>query len=149
MVAAAVVALDQVTKSLALANLEAPIELIDGVLRLRLVYNPGGAFGVLQGVPSFFLISTAVIIVLILLWARNVQSPGWSVPLGLVLGGGVGNLIDRLLRDTDGRVVDFVDLYVWPVFNVADAAISLGVVALLVLSFRAERGRGDEEGDRP
>jgi signal peptidase II len=56
-----------------------------------------------------------------------------------VLGGGLGNLFDRVFRDTDGRVVDFVDLHVWPVFNVADSAITIGVIALLIMSFRAER----------
>jgi signal peptidase II len=65
----------------------------------------------------------------------------------LVLGGGLGNLFDRVFRDTDGRVVDFVDLHVWPVFNVADSAITIGVIALLVMSFRAER-TPDGAGER-
>ena len=148
--AAVVAAVDQLTKSLALDKLaDGPVEVIDGVLTLRLTFNPGGAFGVLQGVPNFFLIATIVIVVFILYWARTVQSILWAVPLGLVLGGGLGNLFDRLLRDTDGRVVDFVDLHVWPVFNVADSAITLGVIALLFMSFRAERGPGNVESGAP
>ena len=149
--AAAVAAVDQLTKSLALDKLaDGPVEVIDGVLTLRLTFNPGGAFGVLQGVPNFFLIATVVIVVFILYWARTVQSTAWAIPLGLVLGGGLGNLADRVFRDTDGRVVDFADLQVWPVFNVADSAITIGVLALLVMSFRAERTTddNDDRGDR-
>ena len=138
--AAVVVVVDQVTKSLALENLaDGPVDVIEGILTLRLTYNPGGAFGVLQGVPNFFLIATTVIVIFILYWARTVQSAAWAIPLGLVLGGGLGNLFDRVFRETDGRVVDFVDLHVWPVFNVADSAITIGVIALLIMSFRAER----------
>ena len=142
--AAVIVVIDQVTKSLALENLsDGPVDVIEGILTLRLTYNPGGAFGVLQGVPNFFLIATAVIVIFILYWARTVQSAAWAVPLGLVLGGGLGNLYDRVFRETDGRVVDFVDLHVWPVFNVADSAITLGVITLLIMSFRAERQPDD------
>ncbi len=148
--AAAVVVADQFTKSLALEGLaDGPIDLIEGVLTLRLTFNPGGAFGVLQGVPNFFLISTVVIVLLILFWARTVESRRWAIPLGLVLGGGLGNLADRLFRDTDGQVVDFVDLHVWPVFNVADTAISIGVVLLLIMSFRAGRSEDDSREDDP
>lgn len=144
--AAAVVVADQFTKSLALESLaDGPIDLIEGALTLRLTYNPGGAFGVLQGVPNFFLISSVVIVVLILFWARTVESRKWAIPLGLVLGGGLGNLADRLFRDTNGQVVDFVDLHVWPVFNLADSAISVGVVVLLVMSFRAGRQPAGDE----
>jgi signal peptidase II len=144
--AAAVVVADQFTKSLALEGLaDGPIDLIEGALTLRLTYNPGGAFGVLQGVPNFFLISSVVIVVLILFWARTVESRKWAIPLGLVLGGGLGNLVDRLFRDTNGQVVDFVDLHVWPVFNLADSAISVGVVVLLIMSFRAGRQPAGDE----
>jgi signal peptidase II len=142
--AAVIVVVDQVTKSLALENLaDGPVDVIEGILTLRLTYNPGGAFGVLQGVPNFFLIATTVIVIFILYWARTVESAAWAIPLGLVLGGGLGNLFDRVFRDTDGRVVDFVDLHVWPVFNVADSAITIGVIALLIMSFRAERQPND------
>jgi signal peptidase II len=54
----------------------------------------------------------------------------------MVLGGGLGNLFDRVVRDTGGRVVDFIDLHVWPVFNVADSAIVLGVIGLLIVTAR-------------
>lgn len=137
--AVAVVALDQLTKELALGALaDGPVEVIPGVLSLRLVFNSGGAFGIFQGAPGVFLVATVAVIVLILIWARGVE-PAWDIPLGMVLGGGIGNVTDRLLRDTGGRVVDFVDLQVWPVFNLADSAIVVGVGVLLILSFIAER----------
>lgn len=137
---AAVIGLDQLTKQLALDRLaDAPIDIIDGVLSLRLSYNPGGAFGILQGIPVFFLISTVVVALAIVLWARKVEEPSWGVCLGMVLGGGLGNLIDRVFRSTGGRVVDFIDLHVWPIFNVADSFIVIGVALLLILSVRADR----------
>ncbi|CAN5616560.1 N/A [soil metagenome] len=138
-IAAAVVALDQVTKDLALRYLaEGPINLVPGALTLRLTYNSGGAFGLLQGLPGVFLVLSLVITVGILLWARNVEERSWGVPLGLILGGGVGNVVDRVFRSTGGRVVDFVDLHVWPVFNLADSAIVVGVGVILVLSARSQ-----------
>lgn len=132
-----VVTLDQVTKDLALKALaDGPIHLIDGALTLRLTYNPGGAFGLLQGLPGFFLVATIVVTGVVLLWARHLEGARYLVPLGLVLGGGFGNLTDRIFRDTDGAVVDFVDLHVWPVFNLADSCIVIGVLTLLVLTAR-------------
>lgn len=143
-VAAIVVLLDQLTKQWALGALrDGPIHVIDGAVSLRLTYNPGGAFGILQGVPGFFLVATLAVVVLILVWVRQLDDPRWAFPLGLVLGGGLGNVFDRLFRDTGGQVVDFVDLHVWPVFNLADACISTGVLVLLVLSFRAGKGSGE------
>lgn len=136
-VGALVVALDQATKTLALETLDRPVDVLGGFVTFRITINSGGAFGVLQGVPGFFLVATIGIIAGILLWARNVEHRGWLTALGLVLGGGVGNVIDRMVRD-HGGVVDFVDLHWWPVFNVADACIVTGVGLLLLLGTRAE-----------
>jgi signal peptidase II len=135
--AGTVVALDQITKSLALSALrDGPIDLLGGALTLNLTFNPGGAFGILRGLPGFFLVATIVVIVLILVWAHKLDDQRWSIPLGMVLGGGIGNVIDRIFRDTDGRVVDFIDLHWWPVFNLADASIVIGVGIILLLSAR-------------
>ena len=139
LVAGAVLAIDQITKQLALDNLTTPVDVIDGVFRLRLAFNSGGAFGLLQGLPGFFLIATTVVIALIVFWVRRLDDPRWVVPLGLILGGGLGNLADRVLRDLDGGVVDFLDFHVWPVFNLADSAIVVGVLTIFWLSFRSER----------
>lgn len=138
--AVVVIALDQITKSLALDRLQDGEEvLIDGVLRFRLAFNSGGAFGVLQGLPELFLIASLVAAVLILFWVRSIGEPSWAIPLGLVLGGGLGNVWDRIFRDTGGRVVDFIDLYAWPTFNVADACIVTGIGLVLFLGARDER----------
>ena len=135
-------ALDQSTKQWALDTLSGgSIDVIEGVLRWRLTYNSGGAFGLLQGLPGFFLVATLVIVGGILIGARKVDDPRWAVPLGMVLGGGLGNAADRLLRDTDGAVVDFIDLHVWPVFNIADMSIVLGTLTILVLGW----GSSDRE----
>jgi signal peptidase II len=143
--AAVVVVLDQITKSIAVDRLAGGrvIDVIDGAVSLRLTLNSGGAFGLGRGFPLFFLAATIVVIALILLWVRNLDDHALAIPLGLVLGGGIGNVIDRLFRDTDGRVVDFVDLHVWPVFNVADAAITVGVIAILWMTVVAGRSRSD------
>ena len=139
--AAAIVVLDQLSKSLALRLLAAgPVDLIDGLLTLRLTFNSGGAFGLLQGLPGLFLVATLVVIVMILLWARRLDGVAWGIALGAILGGGLGNVADRLFRDTAG-VVDFIDLHLWPVFNLADSAIVVGVAAVLLLSVRAEDPR--------
>lgn len=139
--AAVVVALDQLTKTWALDALASgPIDVVEGVLRFRLTFNAGGAFGLLQGFPELFLVASVLVVAFILVWARRLPDKRLVVPLGLVAGGGIGNLVDRLFRAHDGRVVDFVDLHVWPVFNVADSAIVLGVLAILILGLRRPAG---------
>jgi signal peptidase II len=138
--AAGVIAIDQLTKQWAMAGLaDGPVDIIDGVLSLTLTYNSGGAFGLLQGLPGFFLIATVAVVGVIMIWAHRLDDARLIVPLGMVLGGGLGNLLDRLFRDPGGRVVDFIDLHVWPVFNLADSSIVVGVVVILLLSARAPR----------
>ena len=137
--AAAIVAVDQFTKQLALNTLEgAPITLIPRWLAFRLTYNPGGAFGFLHQAPWLFLVAGLVIVVVILVWAGRLEDPRLITPLGLVLGGGVGNLSDRVFRDLGGRVVDFIDLSFWPTFNVADMAIVFGVILIVLGGFRSD-----------
>ena len=150
-VAGVVVVLDQLSKLLALDRLApgTPLPVIDGVLSLTLVMNRGLAFGLLGGVPPGFrwivvLLSVAALVVLVRV-ALHVLPRGSVIDhgtLGLVFGGAVGNLIDR---GRFGAVVDFVDVYYrawhWPAFNVADSAISVGVV-LLALRLMTERGGG-------
>ena len=138
-IGAVVVAVDQFTKQLALDNLlDGPISVVDGWVSLDLGFNPGGAFGLFRGSPGFFLVATIVVSLVLLVWVRQLEGRWELVPLGLVLGGGLGNLTDRLLRETPG-VVDFIDVGSWPTFNIADAAISTGVVWLLILGARADR----------
>lgn len=144
--AAAVVGVDQVTKQLALDNLSGgeTIAVIDGILTFRLAFNSGGAFGVLQGLPGLFLVATFLVVIVILLSVRRLEDPRWVIPLGMILGGGLGNLYDRLFRDFDGRVVDFINLQVWPIFNVADSAIVTGALLILLLGVRSKDGEEPE-----
>lgn len=136
--AAVVVGLDQVTKTLAQAHLrDGSVQLVRGVLSLRLTYNSGGAFGVLQGMPGVFLAATAVVIAALLYAAHRTTESAWLVPFGLVLGGGLGNVVDRIFRSNDGRVIDFIHIRLWPTFNVADSAISIGVLLILLVSARS------------
>ena len=136
-VAATVVTLDQITKQIALSTLDdGPVDLIEGALTLRLTFNSGGAFGVGEGFPELFLGATVAIVGLILYWARNIEKNSWLVALGMVMGGGIGNVADRVFRGHGGRVVDFVDLHVWPVFNLADSAIVVGVAIIFLLGLR-------------
>jgi signal peptidase II len=132
-----VVLIDQLTKSWALTRLRGgrSIDVIEGALSLRLTFNPGGAFGFGKEFPEFFLVATIVVIITIVAWAGRSGEVGLAIPLGLVLGGGIGNLIDRLFRGFDGRVVDFIDPHVWPVFNVADSCIVIGVALVLIQGF--------------
>ena len=132
-----ILALDQATKELALATLDdGHVDVIEGVLRLNLTFNSGGAFGIGQDLPGLFLVATVGIVGTILVVARKVTDARWLVPLGCVLGGGLGNAYDRVFRDLGGGVVDFIDLHVWPVFNVADMAIVTGALVMFVLGWR-------------
>lgn len=139
-----VVALDQVTKwwalrRLSLAGCAVPDGCIDlvGSLRFRLVENPGSAFSI--GTNLGPLLGVVAGIVAVVLLGASRRADRWlAFALGLVAGGAVGNLIDRVGRADDGwlsgDVVDFVDLQWWPVFNVADAAIVVGVITLALLT---------------
>jgi signal peptidase II len=92
--------------------------------------NPGAAFGVAQEATAFFLVASVVVTIGLVFYAVRTPIGLWSgALLGLILGGTVGNGFDRLLH---GTVTDFIALHFWPVFNVADSAISVGVVMLLI-----------------
>lgn len=156
-VAGIIVVLDQATKVLAVSRLaDGPIDL--GLVALNLVYNPNAAFGI-PGFTGMFLIVTVVVIALIARMLLTADRLALAFAYGLVAGGALGNAIDRMMRDPgfpDGAVVDFVDLGWFPVFNVADSAISVGavlVIGLLLLSdreqAREERRRQEHESVRP
>jgi signal peptidase II len=141
--------LDRVTKLWAERVLaDHPIDVITGVLTLRFTTNSGGAFSLGQSAPWFFAAASVAVSALIVITAFRARSALASVALGLVLGGALGNLFDRVIRGPDlrGHVVDFIDLHVWPVFNVADSAIVIGAILLAWSSFRDDhaRIRGDE-----
>lgn len=142
---------DQITKIVAVDRLTGrdPIELAGGLLTLRLVRNPGAAFGLAGGATVVFSLVAVVVVVAILRTARRLRSGGWALALGLVLGGAVGNLTDRLLRDPAplrGHVVDFLELPNWPVFNLADSAICVGAGVVVLMTARGRHLDGTVEG---
>ena len=150
-VALVVLALDLAAKLVAVAQLteREPVEVIDGLLSLRLVRNPGAAFGVAQGLTIALTVIAVVVILVILRIARRLQSTSWAVGLGMVLGGAIGNLLDRIFREPGpfrGHVVDFVELPHWPVFNLADSAIVTGGVLMVLLSLRGITYDGGRPG---
>jgi signal peptidase II len=134
--------LDRVTKLLAERVLQGrdPVQVIPAVLQLRFTTNPGGAFGLFGSLPLLFVVISVGVIVVVLLASRNLASAATAVGLGLVLGGAVGNLTDRLIRGPglSGEVVDFIDLHVWPVFNLADGALVVGAAVLLISGIRRD-----------
>ncbi|MGN6242696.1 MAG: signal peptidase II [Motilibacteraceae bacterium] len=138
-VAVLVYVIDQVTKVIAAHELAGrePVVLLGGLLKLTLVRNPGAAFGIAGGATIIFSVVAVVVAVAILRTAPRLRSTPWAVALGLLLGGAMGNLTDRLVRDPAplrGRVVDFLELPHWPVFNGADSAIVCGAVLIAVLA---------------
>jgi signal peptidase II len=136
-VVALVVAADQLTKWWAVSRLShGSIHLI-GTLDLQLTYNTGSAFSLLQGQDALLVVVAALIVGALSVMVWRARSNGRAAILGLILGGALGNLSDRLFRGDHGAVVDFVALHFWPTFNVADASIVVGCV-LLVLSLALE-----------
>jgi signal peptidase II len=128
---------DQAAKALALDGLSAGrrIALVGKYLDLRLVRNPGSAFGLFQASTLAVFTASMVILSVVTVWAF--QNPSTPVRLGLVIGGGAGNLIDRIFRPPgmgNGHVIDFINFSFWPTFNLADSAIVTGVTLLLAES---------------
>jgi signal peptidase II len=138
-VAAVVVAVDQATKTWAVHRLShGPVHVL-WKLDFELAYNSGGAFSLLQGWAPVLAVVAAVAVVMMLRAVRNVRSVALSIALGLVVGGALGNLSDRIVRPDKGAVVDFVALHFWPTFNVADACIVIGGILAAALIWRGER----------
>lgn len=138
----AVLAFDQLTKLWAVAVLsDGPVHIGGDWVRLVLLRNAGGAFSLLSNAgvtPLIALLAVGVAIYLVRLLIRS-DDVWLTVALALVLGGALGNLSDRIFRSPGflrGEVVDFVSIGTFPVFNAADAALDVGIVLLLILSFR-------------
>lgn len=133
----AVLALDQGTKALVRQEmaLGESIPVLENVFHLTYIENKGAAFGSFSGAtPLLSLLSVVFIVALWLIFMRLSQRPkGMVWALALITAGGIGNLIDRLWR---GSVTDMLDFRIWPIFNVADIAVTLGVLALMILVVR-------------
>ncbi|GAA1969570.1 signal peptidase II [Isoptericola halotolerans] len=152
---------DQLTKWWALSALTVGerIDLVGDLLGLSLVFNDGAALSIGSGYTGVLTVVVVVVVVVILRAIRRIGSVGWAVALGLLLGGAVGNLLDRLFREPGfarGHVVDMIAYADFFVGNVADIAIVVAAGLIVVLSFRGialdgtrheEQGRGKDEAD--
>ena len=136
-VALITIVLDQITKRIVLTSLGpggawAPVLGLERWFSFTLVTNSGAAFGLFPGLGSVFMIVAVVVVVVIAVYYWHMPKGQWlvSVSLGLQLGGAIGNLLDRMRY---GYVIDFIDFKLWPVFNLADMSIVIGV-GLLALA---------------
>ena len=156
-IAAAVVALDQLTKLAARQYLsfDQPRTVIPGFFDLKLSYNSGAAFGIMPNwAPLFIIAGLVAVFAIVRLRRAGASSPALSVGLGLLLGGAIGNLIDRLASPS-GEVTDFLSLhltlgdriYAWPTFNVADIAIVCGIAAVFFYVYVIEKRRAERRED--
>ncbi|MGK8524592.1 signal peptidase II [Nocardia asteroides] len=149
--AAVVLGLDLLTKTIAVAKLTPgdPVPIIGDFARLSLVRNPGAAFSMATGMTWLLTLVAAAVVVGVVRIGRTLRSLGWAIGLGLVLGGALGNLMDRLFRapgPLQGHVVDFVAVGWWPVFNVADSAIVCGAILLVTLTVFGYEPNGTRVG---
>ncbi|MEU0006308.1 signal peptidase II [Streptomyces sp. NPDC006314] len=140
-VAAFAYALDLISKMLVVAKLEhhAPVRVVGDWLELHAIRNPGAAFGFGAAFTIIFTLIAAAVILVIIRLARKLYSFPWAIALGLLLGGALGNLTDRIFRAPGifkGEVVDFIAPKGFAVFNLADSAIVCGGILIVLLSFR-------------
>ncbi len=150
------VALDIISKTLIVSELgpRGQKRLLGGAIYLIETRNAGAAFSVGTGATVLLTVVALVVIVVIIRAARSMRSIGWAVALGLILGGALGNLVDRLFRAPGfgrGHVVDWISVFsddghIWPVFNLADSAICCGavlaaIIAIIGIEFDGSRRR--------
>lgn len=154
LIAVLVVVLDQLTKHWAINALTNPDRNIDlvGSLRFNLAYNTGMAFSKGTGLGPFIGVLALVVVVGLLISVGRDSSPLYTPAVGLIIGGAVGNLVDRLFRGEGwfrGGVIDFIDVQWWPIFNVADIGVSVGGVLLLVSALRPAPATAPAEATAP
>ena len=161
-IASAVVILDLISKIVIVATIQPgePVRILGGLVYLSLIRNPGAAFSMATGMTWVLALIAIGVVIFIIRMAPRLRSTPWAISLGLVLGGAIGNLIDRIFRAPgflQGHVVDFVSVFgpnaeYFPVFNVADSAITIGgislvVTALLGIDFDGTRTRSGKAED--
>ncbi len=147
-VAAVVVAVDQVTKSWAVHRLSHGSIHVVWKLDLILAYNTGVSFSLAQGWGTVLAAVAVVLVAVLLVTARRSRSNAMAAAIGLIVGGALGNLADRVFRGHHGAVVDFVALHFWPTFNVADASIVVGAVLAGFMVWRSPES-GEPRADTP
>jgi signal peptidase II len=140
-VAAVVLVADVVSKVAIVASLRSGevVRLLGHYLQLTNTRNSGAAFSVGTGATVLFSVVALVVVGVIVRTAKRLRSAGWAICLGLLLGGALGNLVDRLFRAPSplhGEVVDWIQVPHWPVFNLADSAVVIGGCIAVLLSAR-------------
>jgi signal peptidase II len=149
--AVAVFAVDQLTKWWAVEALGDRVIHVVWTLQLRLTYNFGTAFSIAQGRGALISLLALLAVGVLLVTGRRTTRKTSAVALGLIVGGAIGNLTDRAVREGDGflggGVVDFIDLQWWPVFNVADAAIVVGAALMILTGWREHALLGDASAE--
>ena len=133
--------IDFATKSWALNSLDSrnPVKVLGEFLQLTLLKNSGAAFSLAQGATIIFTFFAILVVGVIAYYSIKITSVGWSIVLGLALGGILGNLTDRIFRAPGfftGHVIDWIQLPNWPVFNLADSAIVVAASIAVILSIR-------------
>lgn len=135
--AALIAFLDQATKSLIKQNfqLNHSIPIIKNIFHLTYITNTGSAFGLFKGFNLFFILFSVIVIVIILHHTKKIKESEklLQFSVGLLLGGTIGNLTDRLFF---GSVIDFIDFRIWPVFNIADSAVTISIILLIILLWK-------------
>ncbi|GEK20610.1 signal peptidase II [Cellulomonas xylanilytica] len=152
-ISAVVLVLDQVSKAWAISSLVEGErrDLVGDLLGLQLVFNPGAALSIATGMTWLLTIVAAAVIVVVVRASRRIGSRAWAVALGLLLGGALGNLVDRLVREPGiarGHVVDFIAYADWFVGNVADIAIVSAAVLVVILAARGVHIDGTRDGQQ-
>ena len=129
-----VVGLDQLTKFMIKQNfqLNQSIPIIKNIFHLTYVTNSGSAFGLFKGMNVFFMIFAIIVIIAIYKYLNKIKNNEkiLQIAVGLLLGVTIGNLIDRVMY---GSVIDFLDFRIWPVFNIADSAVTISIIFLVIL----------------
>lgn len=146
------IALDLATKLLVVARLEGhqPVDILGGLVTFAVSRNSGAAFSFAEGATVVFTFIAVAVVVVIVRSMSRLQSNAWAVTLGLLLGGALGNLVDRLFRAPGigrGAVVDFISLPYFATFNAADSAITVGAAIAVLLSLRGIEVNGTRRAD--
>lgn len=147
LLAVVVILIDQLSKWWIVANMELreSISIIENFFYITSHRNTGAAWGILAGQMGFFYIITLIVIGVIVYYMQKFakDSKVMGISLGLILGGAIGNFIDRLFRK---EVVDFFDVYIgsydYPIFNIADSALVVGVILIIIATFKDEKQKG-------
>lgn len=147
-IATSVVVADQLAKSWALDNLAHRSIPLFWTLRLNLSFNYGIAFSQGSRFTTAITVVGLVLVAGLVWWAARITRRGPAVALALLLGGACGNLSDRLFRDHGGSVIDFIDLQWWPIFNLADVALTAGAILLIITTLREPPVEAAEEQAR-